>query len=586
MTEPIDPDLLEQVEFSVVRRGVDPVAVRSTLAEAADGLRLLKRRCHELEHRLETLEAEIPDPDQIDKEREAARVEGRSEGEAAGERQRAEAGAEAEALIAEAKEEGRRLVGEAQMVRRRMLEDLARRRRALRQQIEQLRGGRERLLEAYEVVGHTMREATAELSAALPEARAAAERAGHGVGPEETVEQLEAEIESGRLAGLPIIEEQERPDRPAPPAPPRPRPVAVPLERDVRDMPEVEPLVADFEEVRVLPEGADLDEGAMPEEPRPDPDVVDDPEIDGSDVEPGGDDRSGATADAPVADEDAVPADPSEGQPPESDHGGEDRSAVGDARDDDAEGPDGADDADGADGADGDDLFARLRRSREEAEHADPSDAAALSAAEVDPPDASETAPSDDAAADAGAAESADSGAEDELDHPDDAAEPFGLVLGADGGDPSPRDPATAERVSAEHALARILKRLLSDEQNDVLDRLRRTRKRTITVDDLLDELDDRVTRFAQAVEPVLADAAEVEAGPDVQPVDDLAAELAREVAEALADGMVEPLEEGLPPDELAGPVRSLYRSWKTDRISALAKRYVEAACEPTRSAI
>ena len=131
MTEPIDPELLEQVEFSVVRRGVDPVAVRSTLAEAADGLRLLKRRCHELERRLETLEAEIPDPEQLAKEREAARVEGRADGEAAGERQRAEAGAEAEALIAEAKEEGRRLVGEAQMVRRRMLEDLARRRRTL-----------------------------------------------------------------------------------------------------------------------------------------------------------------------------------------------------------------------------------------------------------------------------------------------------------------------------------------------------------------------------------------------------------------------------------------------------------------------
>ena len=58
------------------------------------------------------------------------------------------------------------------------------------------------------------------------------------------------------------------------------------------------------------------------------------------------------------------------------------------------------------------------------------------------------------------------------------------------------------------------------------------------------------------------------------------------QVAEALADGLVEPLEEARPVDDMAGPVRALYRNWKTDRIGALAARYVDAACEPTQSAI
>ena len=140
-------------------------------------------------------------------------------------------------------------------------------------------------------------------------------------------------------------------------------------------------------------------------------------------------------------------------------------------------------------------------------------------------------------------------------------------------------------RTTAEHELARRLKRLLSDEQNDVLDRLRRTRKRTLVVGDLLDGFDERVTRFAEAVQPVLADAADGRrSGTTAPPVDDLAAELAREVAEALADGLVEPLEEEVPVDEMSGSVRTLYRRWKTDRIGALAERYVEAAYEPVPS--
>ena len=67
------------------------------------------------------------------------------------------------------------MVAEARAVRERMLGDLARRRRAAQLQLEQLRVARERLVSAYEVVRRTLDEVTAELAAAEPEARLAAE---------------------------------------------------------------------------------------------------------------------------------------------------------------------------------------------------------------------------------------------------------------------------------------------------------------------------------------------------------------------------------------------------------------------------
>ena len=102
----------------------------------------------------------------------------------AGVQQAAEAGArklaeqaraQAEALVEQAKQQGREMVAEARDLRERMLGDLTRRRRATQLQVEQLRAARERLLAAYDVVRRTADEATAELTAAEPEARLAAE---------------------------------------------------------------------------------------------------------------------------------------------------------------------------------------------------------------------------------------------------------------------------------------------------------------------------------------------------------------------------------------------------------------------------
>jgi DivIVA domain-containing protein len=86
-----------------------------------------------------------------------------------------QARAEAEAVIEEAKQQGREMVAEARQLRERMLGDLTRRRRATQLQVEQLRAARDRLLAAYDVVRRTADEATSELRAAEPEARLAAE---------------------------------------------------------------------------------------------------------------------------------------------------------------------------------------------------------------------------------------------------------------------------------------------------------------------------------------------------------------------------------------------------------------------------
>jgi hypothetical protein len=102
-----------------------------------------------------------------------------------------------------ARMQGKEMVGEAQTVRERLLSDLARRRRLAHVQIEQLRAGRERLLEAYRVVRRTLDEATEELTVAEAEARVAAEAAARRTAadaPEPSVVDMEAELATSREA--------------------------------------------------------------------------------------------------------------------------------------------------------------------------------------------------------------------------------------------------------------------------------------------------------------------------------------------------------------------------------------------------
>ncbi len=116
----------------------------------------------------------------------------RSAMEAYSEEQRARAEREAEELVEAARHQGREMLDEAKATRERVLADLLRRRTLLQAQIEELRGGRDNLLDAYRVVKRTFLEATNAL--AQVEARAAADRAARHASPGEAG-QLDASIE-------------------------------------------------------------------------------------------------------------------------------------------------------------------------------------------------------------------------------------------------------------------------------------------------------------------------------------------------------------------------------------------------------
>ncbi len=254
-----DADRLLDIDLPHSFRGLDPEAVQDLLTDAVGSLRQAQEREVELRTVVAALEAEL-----------------------------AEARADATAELEEAKRRGRHMVTEAQTVRRRILEDLIRRRKVLRRQIEQLRVGRERLLEAYEVVGLTVEEATAELGVALPAAQAAAERAGRRLGPDveavtpEELHAIEAEIDAARAAGLPILQPPTAAERVAAHAAEAGE--ETPEDEVVPPLVEVEPTLAAFEEMRLL--------GPIDPEPKPDATGEVEPEVDAepeAEPEPAGD---------------------------------------------------------------------------------------------------------------------------------------------------------------------------------------------------------------------------------------------------------------------------------------------------------
>lgn len=95
---------------------------------------------------------------------------------------------EVESLRQMAEQERKLTVEGAQSIREKILADLGRRRRVATVQIEQLRAGRERLLESYGLVRRTLEEVQDELQRADMEARGAAEQAGRDWDEEGTLD--------------------------------------------------------------------------------------------------------------------------------------------------------------------------------------------------------------------------------------------------------------------------------------------------------------------------------------------------------------------------------------------------------------
>ncbi len=124
----------------------------------------------------------------------------------------------------------------------------------------------------------------------------------------------------------------------------------------------------------------------------------------------------------------------------------------------------------------------------------------------------------------------------------------------------------------------RKLKRVLADEQNDVLDRLR-DKKAVRSIDDLLPAADEQVARYFDALVGDLGAAGVAGAasigGPAAEPLPDDDAVLGP-IRTALAGDLVEPLRDRLGAgidavdgdnEDLTKKARAIYREWKTRRI-------------------
>ena len=486
-----------------------------------------------------------------------------------GERARAEAEAAAEQIRAAAREQGRRLVGEAQTVRERMLGDLSRRRRTARGQLERLNAARERLLAAYEVVKRTVEEATDELTVALPEAKLASELAMRRVSeePDETVEVLEAELSVARMTGLvddlataevsddeldqmlrELDAENDDQDTippavlsaPAPTAPAEPGEPGEPIEAADAIPPAPSLALDEASEAAVSIEGADAIppapawampiEAAEPAEPETAPPVEpDEPEL-----------RTPGEPEPGDARDEAVPA---------ADRGPM-AFATGLEADPVAPGGDEVEPEEG--GPYVDELFARIRAERPGrgggTANAPVALAVAAPAAEDEPEAEDEPAP------------------ESEVDE-----DPEVVVL-------RERDAVLA---TVERELGRRLKRVLADEQNEVLDLLRRGR--SVTFAEVVPAGDEHADRFAIAASSDLDAAAAhgaARVGADVVvSCDELAGRLGRALVDPLRLRIARSFEDcNGDLEEVGERLRALYREWKGQHIGTAVRHYTAAA--------
>ncbi|HTW10771.1 MAG TPA: DivIVA domain-containing protein [Acidimicrobiales bacterium] len=476
------------------------------------------------------------------------------------EKSRGMAQEQAQSIVEAANKQGEETVRSAQLLREKILTDLARRRKLGTVQVEQLRAGRERLLDAYMVVRRTLDEVTDELQRAEAEARAAAEAAGrqHAPGLEELVD-LRAD-EAWRAAAA--SEARPLPEgatdgageagtttstsattgtgAAAPPDPAPPRPLVT--------------TTAPAES------GEQPDQKAVPPKlgppaPLPTPSA---PATNGERARPAG--STGAIM-SPAGGRDVVsrsdaiesvrivraePADPATvpaalpatgpGTGPGTAHDVVDR--VPEGAQDDVEG-----------------LFARIRASRAEATES------ARRALHQGAPQLAR-APSDEQGPSA---------------------------------PPSPLEEYFERREQVlsrlESLLGRKLKRALQDEQNSLLDRLRNL-KGPLKPADVLPNVEEQPDRFVEAGRAVLAEAVQAgrhlvasmfggsaQPGPRPEVVDGLAEELGRAIADPLRQRLEQALRAtGDDPGELAEALGPPYREWKTQRIEAEARDQVSAA--------
>lgn len=434
---------------------------------------------------------------------------------AAADARRAEAEAEAETILADARDEGRGMVNEAKEVRTRILEDLQRRRDIARDHIERLLDGRERLLAAYGLVRENLDDITGQLADALPDPGEPELPDGFVgiVGANAPAADADEHSDDGEVTGSEGGVDEDRAEG-----------EDQPDEAEIAalaDAVEPDDTVAPITETEADIEGVDdaVDEPAEPdEETEPEAEVELDEEVE-----------------AEVEDHEATELD--------------------------------ADEADAhTPGGDVDELFARLRAEREES--------VAKARQVVDGgADAAEVEDDTDEAVDAvDAAEDTAS-----VDEPVEEAQADGRPGGDVDRVPAEflaDEPALLARADAlgplETKLNRALKRRLADEQNELLDLLRRSG--TTTAAELLPDLSVQIDGYARLAEKHLQAAAAAAGG---QVAVDLTA-----LAQSLGAALVEPFRRRVErsasevdgdPDELDERLRALYREWKVQHIGPVA---------------
>ncbi|MBV8162393.1 MAG: DivIVA domain-containing protein [Acidimicrobiia bacterium] len=441
-----------------------------------------------------------------------------------------------------AKARGREMIAEAQAVRERVIGDLSRRRRAAQIQIEQLLGGRDRLLETYRSVRGTLDEITAQLEHAEDEARAAAEAAHRRATAAPTDDSDLAELVSAGAEEVAAAQEHPSPAAAFDPSPLPPAPAPEPP---------LEP------EPTLEPPAPEPDAWALPEPPfvsRPSVSVPSEPPMDAPRpslvrLQPL-DEEEGVRIIGPAPRAAAPPPAPAPApEPPRPEPSAPPRPEP--------PAPDTEHEVS--------DLFARLRAERQ---------GAVIKAHKV-LGEAPRPTPAPPPAAEAqGEPEEQGQGQEQ------------GQESQARHGDRAllERRDECLEPVAAE--LVRRLKRVPQDEQNEILDRLRQLRGRT-RAEDALPLAADQAGRYRDAAVPSLAEAAGIGASfSGGAGVDDVAArpwaqDLADELVTGLRDRIARSMAaagEGVEENDAADSLGAAYRQWKTERIDRVARHHLTLA--------
>jgi DivIVA domain-containing protein len=523
---------------------------------------------------------------------------------------------DAEALGEEAAQKCQESIEAAELARERILNDLARRRKLATVQIEQLRAGRERLLEAYLVVRRTLEDVTTELQRADAEARAAAVAVGRMERDEQTGELVdlrrdehwdslaafggaEPEVHTGdqkTTAETPVVlaPKVTQVAAMAPAAAVPALPVSAPAGPTTSGPP------ATAATAPYGPHSSTSVKAAPPEDRPVQAPIADDTTIvsrgDAIEsvrivrTEPGNERSSNgvppaeATGSGPVITPPKAQTITQETAEPVADPAGDEQTA----------GPA----SEAGQGKDVQGLFARLRENRDQATRA-ARKTLRDAEGEITTDDFSEGHPADEDEGQAQAVEAPGSALDAE------AGEDTLEVVAA-GPEDGRADITGPERDWSEKllergdevtrdlgsSLARKLKRALQDEQNSLLDRLR-SLKGTATPAKVLPDVDEHPDHFAEAGRPLLQQAAQAgaQAASDLcghepaisavgtEQVDDLADELGRAIAEPLRQRLELAMRSaGDDPSELADALGAAYREWKTQRIEASAHHEVAAA--------